>query len=91
MSEDLILKLGQDTLKTTALLAGPLLMSALVVGLLVSVFQAVTQINEATLTFIPKMVVVGVVLVIAAPWMLDIMNQFTVQLFENIGDMVRIR
>ena len=91
MSEEMILKLGQDTLRTTAMLAAPMLVSALVVGLVVSVFQAVTQINEATLTFIPKMIVVGIVLVIAAPWMIDIMNQFTVQLFENIGDMVRIR
>jgi flagellar biosynthetic protein FliQ len=91
MSEELILKLGIDTLRTTAMLAGPLLISALVVGLVVSVFQAVTQINEATLTFIPKMVVVGVVLVIAAPWMMDVMNHFTIQLFDNIGDMVRIR
>lgn len=91
MSEELILKLGQDTLKTTAMLAGPMLASALVVGLVVSVFQAVTQINEATLTFIPKMIVVGIVLVIAAPWMMDTMNQFTIQLFENITEMVRIR
>lgn len=91
MSEELILKLGQDTLKTTAMLSGPLLVSALVVGLVVSVFQAVTQINEATLTFIPKMIVVGIVLVVAAPWMLDIMNQFTVQLFENITEMVRVK
>ena len=91
MSEELILKLGQETLKTTALLASPLLISALVVGLIVSVFQAVTQINEATLTFIPKMVVVGVVLVVAAPWMMDVMNHFTIELFENLGDMVRVR
>ena len=91
MSEELILKLGQETLKTTALLCGPLLASALIVGLLVSVFQAVTQINEATLTFIPKMVVVGIVLVIAAPWMMDVMNNFTIQLFEGLTDMVRIR
>lgn len=91
MSEELVLKLGQETLKTTAMLASPLLVSALVVGLLVSIFQAVTQINEATLTFIPKMVVVGLVLVLAAPWMMDVMNHFTVQLFENLGDMVRIR
>lgn len=91
MSEELILKLGIDTIRTTAMLASPLLVSALVVGLIVSVFQAVTQINEATLTFIPKMVVVGIVLVIAAPWMMDIMNQFTINLFDNIGDMVRIR
>jgi flagellar biosynthesis protein FliQ len=91
MSEELILKLGQETLKTTALLCGPLLLSALVVGLLVSVFQAVTQINEATLTFIPKMVVVGVVLVIAAPWMMDVMNNFTITLFEGLTEMVRIQ
>lgn len=91
MSEELIIKLGQETLKTIALLSGPLLLSALVVGLMVSVFQAITQINEATLTFIPKMVVVGLVLLLAAPWMMDVMNQFTVQLFENLSDMVRIR
>ena len=91
MTEELILKLGQDTLRTTAMLAGPLLVSALVVGLVVSVFQAVTQINEATLTFIPKMIVVGVVLVVAAPWMMDVMNHFTVELFENIGSMVRVQ
>ena len=91
MSEELVLKLAQETLKTTAMLCGPLLLSALVIGLLVSVFQAVTQINEATLTFIPKMVVVGVVLVIAAPWMMDVMNHFTIQLFEGLTEMVRIR
>lgn len=91
MSEELILKLGQDTIRTTALLASPLLVSALVVGLVVSIFQAVTQINEATLTFIPKMIVVGIVLVLAAPWMMDIMNNFTINLFEGIGEMVRIR
>ncbi len=91
MSEELILKLGQDTLRTTAMLAAPMLVSALVVGLIVSVFQAVTQINEATLTFIPKMIVVGAVLVIAAPWMMDLMSHFTVDLFDNLGEMVRIR
>ena len=91
MSEELVLRLGQEALKTTALLCGPMLLAALVVGLMVSVFQAVTQINEATLTFIPKMIVVGLVLVLAAPWMLDVMNQFTIQLFENLPDMVRIR
>jgi flagellar biosynthetic protein FliQ len=91
MTEELILKLGQDTIRTTALIASPLLVSALVVGLVVSVFQAVTQINEATLTFIPKMIIVGLVMVLAAPWMMDIMNNFTIELFSNIGEMVRIR
>lgn len=91
MSEELILKLGHDTLQTTAMLASPMLIGALVIGLIVSILQAITQINEATLTFIPKMVVVAVVFLIAAPWMMDIMSQFTTQMFEGLADMVRIR
>lgn len=91
MTEELVLKLGQETLKTTALLSGPLLIATLVVGLIVSIFQAITQINEATLTFIPKMIVVGVVLVIAAPWMMDVMNHFAVELIGNLTEMVRIQ
>ncbi len=89
MSEQLILELGHNALKTTALLAGPLLGAALVVGLIISILQAITQINEATLTFIPKMVIVAIVLVVAAPWMLDVMSQFTIQLFTGITEMVR--
>ncbi len=89
MSEDLILNLGQEALKTAIFLSAPLLISALVVGLAVSVFQAVTQINEATLTFIPKIVVIAVVLVLAGPWMLDLMGRFTTGLYENISVYVR--
>lgn len=89
MTEELVIRLGQDALRTTALLAAPLLLSTLVVGLAVSVFQALTQINEATLTFIPKMIVVALVFVIAGPWMMDIMSTYTVNLFENIAVMVR--
>ena len=77
MTEDLIIRLGQDALRTTALLAGPILIATLVIGLIVSVFQALTQINEATLTFIPKMLIVAVVLVIAGPWMMDVMTSYT--------------
>ena len=89
MTEELIMKLGQDTLKTTAMLSAPMLGASLVVGLAVSIFQAITQINEQTLTFIPKMVVIGIVLVLAGPWMLDILSQFTVGLFENLAMYVR--
>lgn len=85
----MILHLGQQALKTTALLASPILLSALAVGLIISILQAVTQINEATLTFIPKMAVVALILVLAAPWMLDVMSHFTVELFTGIVDMVR--
>lgn len=89
MTEQLIIQLGQQTIKTTAMLAGPMLMAALIVGLIISVLQAITQINEATLTFIPKMAIVAIVFVIAAPWMLDVMSQFTTDLYAGIADMVR--
>jgi flagellar biosynthesis protein FliQ len=89
MTEELIMKLGAETLKTTALLSAPLLGAALVTGLVISVFQAITQINEATLTFIPKMLVVGVILMLAGPWMVDVLSQFTIQLFENMAMFVR--
>jgi flagellar biosynthetic protein FliQ len=89
MTEELIMKLSQDTLRTTAMLSAPLLGAALVTGLVVSVLQAITQINEATLTFIPKMIVIGLVLLFAGPWMLDIVSHFTVGLFENMATFVR--
>ncbi|MGZ3775936.1 MAG: flagellar biosynthesis protein FliQ [Pseudobdellovibrionaceae bacterium] len=89
MTEELVVKLGQDALRTTAMLSAPLLISTLVVGLAVSIFQALTQINEATLTFIPKMIVVAVVFVLAGPWMMDVMSTYTVNLFENIATIVR--
>lgn len=89
MNEELIIQLGQDALRTTAMLAGPLLISTLVIGLAVSIFQALTQINEATLTFIPKMLVVALVIVLAGPWMMDVMTHYTVNLFENLATYVR--
>lgn len=89
MTEELIMKLGQDALKTTAMVSAPLLGATLVVGLAVSIVQAITQINEATLTFIPKMIVIGIILMLAGPWMLDVLSQFTVSLFENMAMFVR--
>jgi flagellar biosynthetic protein FliQ len=89
MTEDLIIRLGQDAMKTTAMIAGPILIATLAIGLVVSVFQALTQINEATLTFIPKILVVAIVLVLAGPWMMDVMTTYTTQLFENIATFVR--
>lgn len=89
MTEELVLKLGQDAMQTTAMIAGPILVTTLVVGLLISVFQALTQINEATLTFVPKILVVGLVLILAGPWMLDVMRVYTVNLFENVATYVR--
>ncbi|WP_409478184.1 flagellar biosynthesis protein FliQ [Pseudobdellovibrio sp. HCB154] len=91
MGEDIILQLGQDALKTMAMLSAPLLLSTLVIGLVISIFQALTQINENTLTFVPKMVVIAIVLVLAGPWMMDVMKNYTVNLFENMATIVRDR
>ena len=89
MNEEIVINLGQDALKTLAMLSAPLLLSTLVIGLIISVFQALTQINENTLTFVPKMIVVGLILVLAGPWMLDTMSSYTTNLFENIATIVR--
>ena len=89
MGDEVILQLGQDALKTMAILSAPLLLTTLAVGLLVSVFQALTQINEATLTFVPKMIVIAIVLVLIGPWMLDLMKTYTVNLFDSMATIVR--
>jgi flagellar biosynthetic protein FliQ len=89
MTEEIIMKLGQDAIRTTAMVAGPILGTTLVVGFLVSLVQALTQINEQTLTFIPKLILVAMILLFAGPWMLDIMSTYTVELFESISTLVR--
>jgi flagellar biosynthetic protein FliQ len=89
MGEDLIIKLGEDALKTTVLIAGPMLGATLLIGLLVSIFQALTQINEATLTFIPKLIVISLIIVLAGPWMMDVMSTYTINLFESVATFVR--
>jgi len=89
MNEDMILNLSTSTLKTIAWVSSPMLLGALIIGLAVSVFQAVTQINEATLTFIPKMLIVTLVILLLGPWMLDTLKGFTIEIFESVGDIVR--
>jgi flagellar biosynthetic protein FliQ len=71
-------------LYTTILLSLPILLVSLVVGLLISIFQAATQINESTLSFLPKMAAITVVLVVMAPWMLRKMDDFTHQVYDKI-------
>jgi len=89
MTEDVVLSLGRDAIWTTVVLASPLLISALVVGLIVSIVQAVTQINEATLTFIPKMLAIVIVMVILAPWMTQMITTYTTELFTSLPNYVR--
>ncbi len=78
------LTLGEQALQLTVMLAAPILLSALAVGLLVGMFQAATQINEMTLSFIPKLLVVVAVLFLAGPWMLQLITDFTRRLFTEI-------
>jgi flagellar biosynthetic protein FliQ len=75
-------------LEVIGLLAGPLLISSLIVGLIIGIFQAATQINEMTLTFIPKLITVAAVLMIAGPWLLQNMVSFTVRLYQSIPQLI---
>ncbi len=84
MSQEFIIYLGREAVYTILLLAGPLLGASLLVGLLVSIFQATTQIQEQTLTFVPKIVVVFLSLIIFGPWMLNLLIAFTGNLFAVI-------
>lgn len=84
MNESTVLQLGQNMLEITALISAPLLIPALVVGLLIGIFQAATQINEMTLSFIPKLVIVAAALIIAGPWMLTTLVSFTIELYTEI-------
>lgn len=80
--------LGRQALELTLLIAAPVLLTALIIGLLVSIFQAATQINEQTLSFIPKLIGMFGVLIIAGPWMVGLMVDFIQRLFSNIPWMV---
>ncbi len=84
MTPETVLLVSQKALQLTALLAAPLLLSALAVGLLIGMFQAATQINEMTLSFIPKLITLAVALAVAGPWMLRLMIEFTRQLISSI-------
>lgn len=88
MTEELVMQIGIEAMKTTIYIAGPMLIAAMAIGILVSLLQAMTQINESTLTFIPKMVAVLVVLVIMAPWMLQVLEHYTIEVIQTAGEMV---
>lgn len=84
MTADLIINIGQQALQLTIVFMMLLLLPALAVGLLVSMFQAATQINEMTLSFIPKLLITIAVLVFAGPYMVRLITNYTVRLFESI-------
>jgi len=84
MTADFVIYISRETLITVLYIAAPLLGTTLLVGLAVGIFQAVTSIHEMTLTFIPKMAVVGIMLLILTPWFLDVLVRFTQEVFYQI-------
>lgn len=84
MDADSVVQIGRQALEVTVLLSAPVLLASLAVGLLIAMFQAATQINEMTLSFVPKLMVVAAVLAIGGPWMLRQITGFTTKLMENI-------
>jgi len=88
MTPEMVLDVGRDSLWVIALLAAPLLLSALAIGLLVGMIQAATQIQEMTLTFIPKLIVLALALLVAGPWMLGVLTDFTITLINSIPELI---
>jgi flagellar biosynthesis protein FliQ len=88
MTPETVMTIGTRALEITLMLAAPMLLVALVTGLLVGVFQAATQINEMTLSFIPKLLAMAATLALAGPWMLKLIVGYTRELFESIPGLV---
>jgi flagellar biosynthetic protein FliQ len=85
MTAETVIKVAEEAIKVILLTSGPLLLVALVTGLLVSIFQATTQIQEQTLAFVPKIIAVLIAIVLFGPWMLTKMTSYTKDIFENLG------
>ncbi|MBR7783012.1 flagellar biosynthesis protein FliQ [Undibacterium luofuense] len=87
MTPDTVMNMGRQAMEVMLMVSAPLLLVALAVGLIVSIFQAATQINETTLSFIPKLLAIFLTLIIAGPWMLTILLDYMRQMFTNIATM----
>ncbi|MDQ6737083.1 MAG: flagellar biosynthesis protein FliQ [Gemmatimonadota bacterium] len=88
MSHVLIVDLARNMIMTALLIASPMLVVALAVGLVISIIQAVTQIQEQTLSFVPKLVAVSVTFIVALPWIIQIMVKYTSELFRSLPSMI---
>jgi flagellar biosynthetic protein FliQ len=87
MTPESVVEIGQMALRTTLLVAGPMLLAGLAVGLVISIVQAATQVNEMTMTFVPKIVAVFLVMVLSLPWAIAQLTGFTRAMFERLGAM----
>ena len=88
MTPGVVIDIGRHAIELTLMISAPLFIAALAVGLLVSIFQAATQINDATLSFVPKMVAIFITLVLAGPWMLTVMTDYVRRLYEAIPSLI---
>ncbi len=89
MTPEFITMIGKETIWVVLMVAAPILASGMVIGLAISLFQAVTQIQEMTLTFVPKIVIVMIALLVFAPWMMELLINYTTEMITSIPDFVR--
>ena len=89
MNQGVVIDVAQEAIKVVLMISAPILGLGLLVGLIVSIVQATTQIQEPTLSFIPKIITISLTLLIFGPWMMNIMYEFTVKLFENIPTYIK--
>lgn len=89
MTTDFVIYISREALTTTFLILLPILGTGLVIGLMIGIFQATTQINEMTLTFVPKIILVFLVIFLLMPWFLDLMMSFTLEIFSQIPAMTQ--
>jgi flagellar biosynthetic protein FliQ len=89
MSESFVVSIGNQAITTALTVAAPVLIVSMIVGLIISIFQAVTQIQEQTLTFVPKLLAIAVVFIILGPWMLQTIIEFIQTMLNNISYVVK--
>jgi flagellar biosynthetic protein FliQ len=88
MTPTTVVEIGRNALEITLMISAPLFLAALITGLIISIFQAATQINEATLSFVPKLVAIFITMIVAGPWMITIMTDYMRRLYEAIPSMI---
>ncbi len=88
MTPTTVIEIGRNAMEVLLLVSAPLFIAALVTGLLVSIFQAATQINEATLSFVPKLLVIFVTIIVAGPWMITLLTDYMRRLYESIPGII---
>jgi flagellar biosynthesis protein FliQ len=88
MTPTMVVEIGRQALEVALMVSAPLFIAALATGLIVSIFQAATQINEATLSFVPKLIAIFLTLIMAGPWMITVMTDYIRRLYEAIPSMI---